>query len=306
MMPVGVLIAQEGTPEPLAGTIRAQIRVPNLSPLVGEPVPVTLIVELPPGAELVAWPELDEGWGPFAVYDLATVESEGEVEAGLRLRQQFTVRLWAPGDYETPETLVGYRLRFSDEIFFAPFTPVFFSVPSVLDQTDLVPRPLAEQVSLFYLSPWFVVLVSAGIITVMWFARRIWRRRAQVQAGSLPEETPEQIALRRLHHLNDASLSTPAIVAGVAGVVRDFIQAQYMVDAPELTTSQTVDALREKECLQDEALQEVASLLEQADLVKFAGQIPDVEVASRLLNRAYHWVRAHRNTVSEAEEAIEG
>lgn len=289
------LKAQESTPEPLAGTIRAQIRASVLAPLVGEPVEITLIVDLPPGAELVEWPEIGDTWGAFAVYSAGELESSGEINAGLRLSQALQVRLWEPGDYETPETFVGYRLRFSDEVFFAPFTPVFFTVPSVLDQMDLVLRPLAPPVSLFYVPPWLLFSLVGLLVTLGWVGRVWWRRRRlRHEPAPVILETPEQVALRGLRELNDVSLPTVAVVDGVSTVLRAYLEQRHAVNALKSTTSQVMAWLLDSGDMSANDLAELGSLLDEADHWRFMGEVPSVATAAQLLNRAYRWVQAQR------------
>ncbi|NJL54629.1 DUF4381 family protein [bacterium] len=244
----------------------------------------------------MAWPQISGTWGAFTVYDATDLTSEGEVTTGIRLQQTFNVRLWEPGDYETPETFVGYRPRFSEEVFFAPFTPIFFTVPSVLDQTDLILRPSAPPITLFYLPAWLVASLTAATAIILWLLRRLWRRHySRVDMPPIISETAGEIALRDLRRLNDTTQPAKAIIEATSHILRAYLKAYYDINALEATTWQTIMSLHESGCLNHQDLDELSGLLHAADVAKFAGDTPSIEVAGRLLNRTYRWIQANES-----------
>lgn len=299
--------AQETTPEAiLSETIRAQFIADTFSPLVGEPVELTLVADLPPAAELVAWPEINDSWGEFDIRQIGELEIVGEVDDGQRLRQRITIILWEPRDYETPETLIGYRLPGIDETYFAPFTPAFFSVPSVLDQTDLVLRPLREQISLFYVSPLLVVAgagVSAGILYGAW---RFWKWRQSLKPQPMVAiVSPAQQAFTALQRLNDTTLETKQVVIEATDVLREYIASRLMIDAPEMTTAEVAGTLTQKSMLSSPMIDELLHLLERGDLIKFTQMQVGAEDAGRFLDRAFRWVTQVENTLRGGEGEFE-
>ncbi len=268
------IAAQDTTPEAiLAGTVRAQFRADTLTPLIGEPVSLELLADLPPGAVLVTWPEPGEQWGEFAVIEADDLEVTGEVADGQRLRQRLKVIIWEPGDYETPETFVQYRLPGVDETYSAPFTTIFFTAPSVLDSTDLVLRPLKGQIGLFYLSPLMVLLIILAVLTAaggIWWAYRRWRESRPVVVVTVSATEKAIIALQVLAS-NGAGAQ--AVVIQAADILRIYIRERLDIDATELTTSELAPTLAVHERLSDDLRNNMITILEYADAVKFAGQV---------------------------------
>lgn len=276
----------------LDGTVEARLAADGLTPLVGEPIQFTLVSDTPADAVVVEWPEIDRKWGAFDVRSIGELVVEETADGGARYEQTFTAHLWRPGDYETPELFLGYRILGVDEIYRVPFDVVFFTVPSVLESVDLnqtVLRPFRPPVSLFYVPRWLVVaglLVSGGVVYGGW---RWWQeRQARLAAARAAAQvrTPAEIALDRLASLPDCG--PPAQFAFVSDCVREYIADRFAVPAPDLTSTELINRLD----LPTDRLDELERLLNQADLVKFASAVPTERQTRRVAHMAAAWIEA--------------
>lgn len=291
----GIVAGQDGA--------SARFVAQNLAPLVGQPVDLVLIVQVPAGA-IVSWPDFPEDWSPFMVRAVGEKEivSSG---SGQTIRQVLTVVLWQPGDYETPDFALDYQLVGQPETLQIVAEKVFFSVPSVLDVEDLTLRPLKPPVSLPYISPLLVPGAIAGIVIAVFAGWRWWYRptagmRRVVVASDL--HPAAQTALTQIRR----AAANPQVAAEsyrvAADALRGYVGERFGLPAPEWTTGELVAALETHAKLALRRQRELSHMLEQADLVKFAAMQPRVKAAQRLLGAAYQWIEQVDRAASTAEK----
>lgn len=135
--------------------------------------------------------------------------------------------------------------------------------------------------------PWMllglvVVLLVAGAAYAWWYRG--------TEAAPLPpdetltdDRTPYERAEARLERLYDYDLTDPGVRrpyhVDLARLVRVYLDERLDVNAPNRTTREVVRALREHDAVSSDAAARIQSVLEQADLVKFADAHPDPDVA---------------------------
>lgn len=127
------------------------------------------------------------------------------------------------------------------------------------------------------------VLALAGAV-VWWIRRRRARRAApEVPVVRIP---PDVIALGELARIEAMGLVARGefkeFYTRVTDTVRRYIEARFAVDALDRTTHELLDDLAR----QGHAIEGLAALLEEADLVKFAKFKPDVAHAEAALGSA--------------------
>lgn len=257
------------------------------TPLVGQPVELSLIADIPTGAVVITWPEFPADWPPFDVRSVSELSI-----SGTQYRQILTVILWIPGEYRTPETTIVYQLAGNPEPQVLSIEPAFFSVPSVLNGQDTALRPFKPQISLPYLSSLVIVVGAVGVVGLAFAAvRYLWFLRANRVTRSGAEDglgPAAQAALAELRRIAARDLTPEQLYATAADCLRTYIHDQMTIPAHDLTTAELMESLHLPEALQ----RELHRLLEQADLVKFARYRPGSDSAQRYLEVAGKWVRA--------------
>jgi len=265
----------------------ARFSANNGSPLVGQPIELTLTAAIPAGAIMLSWPEFPAEWASFEVRNV------GELSIGSTdYRQILTVILWLPGEYQTPETTITYQLSENAEAQTLVVEPTFFSVPSVLDGQDMALRPFKAQISLPYISPLVIGggAAAAGVLAFFGF-RRLRTLRAVVLKRTVEEDglgPAARAALAELRRIALQGLSPDQLYAAVADCLRTYVSDQTTIPALDMTTAELMESLRLPDALQ----RELQRLLEQADLVKFARYQPGTDTAQKYLDVAGKWVRA--------------
>lgn len=264
--------------------LKAAVTVSNQSPLVGEPVVLTLTAQLLPGTSIAGWPE-------FSVEEpTLELRAAGEVEIIDRdgrtdYQQSFTIVFWEPGVFQTPELLITYQANNSISEFVVE--PASFSVVSVLDESDLSLRPFKPVIDLPYISPHVIVsgicLLTSGAIG--WLAyRQKQQSSAAGQVRALDRKT-----LAALKAIDRNTQNAEEVYAAVAECLRDYIRDQFQVEAHELTTNELVSHMQAY--LPLPAANRLSQIMGQADLVKFAKQTPDRRSAKLFLDAAATWIQ---------------
>lgn len=148
--------------------------------------------------------------------------------------------------------------------------------------------------------PW----VLAGLLTTALLGglAYLWWRRQQVedptstvQPASEIDQTPYEAATAWIRQLDSYDLSDPAAVkpfyVELSSALRVYLAREWDVAALERTTREVIDALETRSDVPDEAIDRLQSVLEQADLVKFADVRPDAD--------------AHEAAIEDARDALD-
>ncbi len=302
----GVQLKSQEPPEsPLLDVIRAYYRANNQAPLVGEPFTVEVIVEIPPNAELIRFPVFADSWGDFVILEQGDIQQENIEESWVRYSQSLEALLWETGDFEPPETLVEYRLVSDIESYFVPFTPIFFTVPSVLnpDMNQNTLRPLKPQIGYFNIPPYLVVFVVCIVAVSGYWARYMWRkRRLKTEIVILPA-SPAEIAIARLNQVDISQMA--AVWVNVAQILRMFLSAKFENIGQGLTTDEVLDNLQKYEHISTRLINELRRILFRADGVKFETTVPDNTEPEQLIKFAINWVLKVDDYIGESEEEPE-
>ena len=128
---------------------------------------------------------------------------------------------------------------------------------------------------------WLVIVL--GILTV---ALILSRKRNAADVAHC-DDPAHIVALRRLDKFRSNAYWAPekqkAFYSGITDALKDYIEARFGIDAPEMTTAELFDALKTDKDITPEMFTELRELFERADFVKFAKHAAtDEENASAL------------------------
>ncbi|MDX1994830.1 MAG: hypothetical protein SF029_20775 [bacterium] len=285
-------VPAEAQPAPLADAISASFIVQDLSPLVGEPVTLILQIETPPDVTLVEWPYIPESWEALSIHDMQPTESEVLVDDRRVQRQRMIVRAWRPGEHVTPNLFFGYRVMGDSTIYRLAVRPFTLNVESILIPGDTTLRDFKPQIGFFYLPLWAFLALGGGMLVFGYAGWQRWQqwqtRRAFVPAGFSPIE----IAQQGLTALAAEGHPPSVVFAEVADILRDVLAARFDLTTREWTTPEVINALRTQRVLNEASLNQLAALLDQTDLVKFANLRPQRTAAGRVINAAQQWLES--------------
>jgi hypothetical protein len=272
------------------------------SPLIGQPIDLLLTVEVPDGTK-VNLPAFPTDWPPFmiqTVSEITTSTSNGITTYS----QHLTVLLWQIGEYQTPDTVIEFQLPDSTENRQVIAQPAYFDVKSVLEPDDLNLRPLKPPVSIFYVSPLMIGTALLGLCVIGVFA---WSKRKQFHFPKAVTNTNNlhpaaQIALSEIKRIGSSNNTPLTGYVAVSDALRRYLQGRFGVRAIDMTSQELMFDLSKGQDVSERRQRDLANLLEQADLVKFAGMQPSSKFTDKLLNVAYGWVMAVEQDHLEAAE----
>jgi hypothetical protein len=128
--------------------------------------------------------------------------------------------------------------------------------------------------------PW-LVLLGVGILALAaaGYAWRRWRHGTPVEARpDADDSTPYEMATARLQRLSAYDLDAPEACRpyyiNLAALVREYLAARLDVKAPKRTTREAIAHLRRRSDVPGDAVAHIQTVLEHADLVKFADNRP--------------------------------
>lgn len=259
---------------------------------LGELFTLTLTARVPSAVTLDTWPVLNEAFAPLAVISseprtLSQRESETVYE------QTFQAVLWGVGSYTTPEARIVYVRN--GQRFFAPVQSITLTVtPQIEDLTQAVLRPSFPLVDVEWLPPLLPVALVGVVVLILWLLLRRRPARDRVQ----PAGRAAALIIAQLNEIQDGHLSTEEAILYAVERLRAYLTAQMQLNATEMTTREIVEGLRTQRLLPKSLVSGLNTLLEQADLIKFANLSPAVN-AQQFVRAAIRWVK-------QADTAITG
>ena len=274
---------------------------------VGDPLDVTLTVDLPDGTGLLSEP-LGPEIGPFTVLD-GGWEAPVAGEGGSRHVWRGRIAAYETGDLSLPAMLVRVEAE-GGEVRTARTEPVGVQIRSVLTAEDRAAdspaigdlKPAASiEPDYGPLRTAAVILVALMLLSALawWLVRRYGDRLAAKPAPVDPFHRlpPEVWAYGELQRLLSEGLSDPGDVDGfytrLAWVLKRYLSGRYRLELMERTTLEVPPPLKQAGA-PGGASAALVALLERCDRVKFAGDTPGPDVCRADVEEAYRLVDATR------------
>jgi hypothetical protein len=280
-------------------TVVAYFTAEEGTPLIGEPISLNLTLTVPTGST-VKFPTFPVQWPPFMLTEIGEQSVRSEADRDI-YHQQLTVILWQPGEFQTPQVSIEYQLPNTDQIMTVDAQPAYFVVDSVLNPDDLSLRPLKPPVALFYVPPWLGGLALVALFAALvygWRIRRKWVGSWPVPVAQDNLHSAARAVLSDLKGVDTRRWSVARIYTFTGNALRRYVQKRFGVNAQKMTTEELVASLQHETGLSESRQRELAYLLGQTDLVKFAHVQP--KSFEKMLNMAQQWVLAvEREQVGE-------
>jgi hypothetical protein len=255
--------------------------------LIGDPLGLRLVVNVPSGAQIV-FPSITEALADEEVVELLDQGerqmTKGKVNDTYEL--PLTVTAWEPGQRQLPT--LGFSYKYKDEVKELRSKPFTFTAtaPQVTGDSTYVAdikTILSEELTFWdYLYQilshpivavlFFLFLAFAAFYGLVRYKNKLKERAAR--------QTPEQWALEQLELLEGQGYIVQgnfiAYHTGISFILRTYFGRRFKIDALEQPLSFFLPALQQHAFLQNnQGLQEeLATVLQQADLIKYAKASP--------------------------------
>ena len=250
---------------------------------VGDAFTLTLSASHPPDYH-IAFPQVAATWGEFEVRSQTplptTVHDNGTVTSSVAIE----VVLFSPGTHATPALSVAVR-RPDGSVVNRPVRPVEITVESVLNANDSELRDIKPQADVPVPPLWPVAASGAAGLVLLAILGSIYWRRKMTPGSILATHAlldPVGVALEELDRIEGLDLPSERRFKEhytlVSDCLRVYLRGQLGVPAPDMTTPQIVETL-DRTPLSPSDVRDMSGILEEADLVKFARLLPDLDEA---------------------------
>ncbi len=267
------------------------------------------------GKTKVSWPEFKESIVKgIEILDKTAIDTVSNKDGSLSYIQDFTLTSFDTGFYE----IKGLNFSCMDQVdtlFYKTISnPLFIRVNTVEVDTTQAFKPIKGPISQGYtfgeFIPYiggFILLVVAIILIYYFFFRK--KKEGPILARSRPKIPAHILALNQLDSLKDKELWQESkfkeYYTELTDIFRNYIEAQYNIDALEMTSDEIRDAIKPFKEIEEQLKSKVSNTLSIADLVKFAKMQPMPEDNINSLTIITEFVKDTSRKKAQAEVAEE-
>ena len=227
------------------------------------------------------------------------------------IRASIVLAPFEEGEYLLPPI---YALRGTpgsdpDTLVFEPLTMKVTTIQ--IDTATYTPHDIKGQITypitFAEVLPW--VLGAIGLAALVLLAIYLIRRYFRKGQDEKSKDPPYVVALRGLDRYRGDKFWAPdkqkTFYSGVTDTLKEYMDAEFGVDAPEMTTAELFAALKGREDITPEMYDRLKGLFETADFVKFAKMTVPPEENAGVLPTAVKFVTETYQKQLEGEEAQE-
>lgn len=218
------------------------------------------------------------------------------------------------GEYQLPPIPVQRTVDGNvDTLLFDPQSFQVFTMPvdtatfEINDIKDQIKYPVTPQEVAPWLAALRLLIAAAGAVVIFVWARRKRRNGGDVEKSHDPAHI---VALRELDKYRSDKFWAPEkqkqFYSGITDALKNYMDARFGVDAPEMTTAEVFDALKSEKSLSPELFNKLKELFETADFVKFAKYVAPDQDNAGALPLAVRFVTETYQTEIEQEAAADG
>ena len=288
----GLLVASASAADPKADDIRVKAEIDKAFLTVGDRLTYTVTVEHAPDIQVLSSI-------PSPASDILEVKKIEEISKKEKKRtvegRKFILTTYRLGEFILDPVTIQYR-KAGQAIKSLQTNKLYLTVKSIAGgktQEDI--RDIKPVVPLgIHPGKWLVILAVLAILAAGFgIYRRFFHKRDAGRPAPSPL-TPEEEALLHLTELFESDILKRGLIKQyylrLSEILRVFFEKRYQILAVELTTLETLRALRPQHI--DPALyQKIQYVLEAADLAKFAKWVPTASEVVQINKKSEDIVR---------------
>ena len=287
--------------------------IDSTSIMIGDQVNFEIGIGIPEDY-LVGWPQFTdtltsniELLGGFPIDTLV----EGN---RLTLKQRLRITSFDSGFFEIPSITFRYRQKDDTIILSANTNKLFLQVYTpVVDTTQafkVIKGPIREPYTFREMLPWILLALLVAILVgllVLYLQKRKKKQGVFVRKPK-PLPPPHVTAIKKLDELRLAKIWQQGRIklyySQLTDIIREYMEGRFHFDAPEMTTVEILDALKEQK-VNKEVTDKLGASLQLADLVKFAKAQPTALENDLSLDHCVDFVNETKAMVVEETEKTE-
>ena len=229
----------------------------------------------------------------------------------IKVENKYLITSFDSGYYRIPPAYAEIRSENGIKRFYSEYNPlevmrIRITPPDTTEKIFDIIKPYRAPLTASEVLPWvsLAALAAAAVWGVILLSRKLKRSKKEPETEINPDPA-HVIAFRELERLKQEELWQKGEIkkyySRLTEILRQYLENRYGVNSLEMTTAETLDTLVRSGFRKDESYSVLKSVLNNADLVKFAKYKP--ESAENETNFDNSW-RFVENTRIKAEEAI--
>ncbi|WP_299577266.1 hypothetical protein [uncultured Sunxiuqinia sp.] len=297
---VGMALFLLEAPTVQAQKIQARAVIDSTNVLIGDQLNLRLEVDQPNNV-ILEFPEISDSLSSSVeVIEKSPLDTfQLDAENQIKIIQNLTITSFDSGRQVVPPFY--FRLKYEELYDSIETLPAEFFVHSMPIDTTKGPvdikRPYEAPVTLKEVSPYIlgVILIGALLFFLFYYIQRRRQNKPIFVKPPKPKEPAHLIALRELDRIKEEKLwqseEIKTYYSLVSDTLRTYIEDRFQIQAMEYTTVETVQAFeQQKNLISAKSLEELKSILNLSDLVKFAKYHPLPDDHNLTLMNAYFFV----------------
>jgi len=250
----------------------------------------------------VAFPKFPENKiGDFEIKDDGS-KTQKDLFGNRTILNWYDITTYYVGPHIIPKVEVKYRQMRSADWTTAGTQPMRIVVESVLPKGQEIKdiRDIKGPIR-FYEINWILVSIVLAAIAIAILLMRIYRNRKNRKAAKLPHE----IALNELASIMSLLERTSDIkeyYVRISDCVRRYIETAFKVKAPEMTTEEFLNSMKDSGALSKEQKNLLKEFLNACDMVKFAKYNPSRNETQSVFATAKNFVEETKIIFLKARE----
>lgn len=267
---------------------RLRVRTDKKTIFIGDRIRYEIEAIYPEGLEILMPSFKDDKIGDFEIKDAGFKKKAGFF-GKCSISNWYSVTIYSPGKQVIPQVEIRYRKINAKDWSILKTLAVNINVESILAKTNPSAadiRDVKGPFGFFEINWWFVgaliIFISGLVIFIIKKARHV-----------APERLPHETALEELESARSNLLKggdVKEFYVGVSDCIRRYIERAFKLKAPEMTTEEFLNSLKNARELTVEQKGLLKEFLNACDLVKFAKHAPSKAETESLYDTAKKFV----------------
>jgi len=252
---------------------------------IGDQIHYTVTVEQPSDLPVTLPVLKDTLYRNIEILSASEIDTSIIGDDRIRITSSYLITSFDSGFYQVPPVFAEIKNENGVKRFYSEYSPleVMRMTIAPADTTakiyDII-EPYRAPVTIGEVLPW--ILLAVIVAAAAWFLAKLFRKLKKNRTGKEPVINPDPahvVAFRDLEKLKEEKLWQKGEIkqyySRLTEIIRQYLENRYGIFSLELTTSETLEALVKTGFKKDNSYEKLKSILNGADLVKFAKYKPE-------------------------------
>lgn len=276
---------------------------------LGDQINYTVTVEQPANQQLTIPVLKDSLCKNIDILAGPAIDTVREQNGNIKVIQKYLITSYDSGFYQVPPVYAEMKTGEGIKRFYSDYARlrvmrVKISPPDTTAKIFDIVGPYKAPITIGEILSWILlVIILAGLV---WYIIKYIKKRKDSREGIVPVINPDPahiIALRELEKLRDEKLwqqgEVKAYYTRLTEILRQYLENRFGVYSLELTTEETLDRLIRTGFKKDDTFKLLSTVLNAADLVKFAKHKPEPSENEAHFQQAWDFVTVTKYVPAE-------